>query len=114
MKVCELRAFMKERRARGYSVMRKEELKERVRELKEAEKDAKYEKQLKKPFAQRAWKNKKFSAKSMKKSMINDYSSGRLVCECCRHANFACDGDKTFCVNCGADQEPNVDYDRSS
>ena len=69
MKVCELRAFMKERRVRGYSTMRKEELEERVRELKEKEENANMKNNSEKePFIRRVWKNRESSAKSLKRA----------------------------------------------
>ena len=60
---------MKERRVRGYSTMRKEELEERVRELKEKEENANMKNNSEKePFIRRVWKNRESSAKSLKRA----------------------------------------------
>ena len=48
MNVSELRAYLKERGIRGYSTMKKQELKAKVQELEEQEKIEKYEEDLKK------------------------------------------------------------------
>ena len=77
MEVCELRVFIKERRVRGYSTMRKEELEEKVRELKEAEENAKYEKQLReRAVCSACLEEQRIQCKIDKKSLINDYFSG--------------------------------------
>ena len=36
----------------------------------------------------------------------------RLVCDNCQHSDLAEDGDDTFCVKCGALQNPSVSYDK--
>ena len=118
MKVCELRAFMKERRVRGFSTMKKEELEERVRELKKAEEKKKYEEELKRrAVCSACLREQRIQRKIDEKEhdqRLLQCSIRRLICEHCRHANFAYDGDETLCVDCGAVQEPNVDYDRRS
>ena len=112
MKVFELRAFLKERRIKGYSTLRKEELKEKVRELKEREKAEKYEENLRDTVmcaaclgeqrVQRKIDDKTFNQRLLK-SLVRT-----LVCEYCQHTKFITDGDHTVCVECGALQSPDA------
>ena len=112
MKVFELRAFLKERRIKGYSTLRKEELEEKVKKLKEQEKVEKYEENLKNTALcstcleqqriQRKIDEKTFNQRLFKSTVRT------LVCEYCEHANLVQDGDDTFCVLCGALQDPNA------
>ena len=36
----------------------------------------------------------------------------KLVCYYCQHSNLTVDGDDTFCVKCGALQDPSVSYNK--
>ena len=109
MKVFELRAYLKERRIKGYSTLRKEELEERVKKLKEQERARKYEENLtdtalcstclEQQRIQRKIDEKTFNQRLLESAVRT------LVCKHCRHEKFVVDGDQTVCVDCGSLQD---------
>ena len=112
MKVFELRAFLKERRIKGYSTLRKEELEEKVKKLKEQEKVEKYEENIRDTVICGACldeqrKQRKIDEKTFNQRLFKS-TVRTLVCEYCEHANLARDGDDTVCVDCGALQSPDA------
>ena len=116
MKVKELRSYLKERGVKGYSTMRKEELKEQVDKLKAAELTRKYEEDLRKGVVCRACLEQQRIQRKIDEKMfyqqLLDITMRELVCRYCRHTDLAVDGDLTVCVKCGAVQDPAVHYFR--
>ena len=116
MKVKELRGYLKERGVKGYSTMRKEELKERVDKLKAAELTRKYEEDLRKGVVCRACLEQQRIQRKIDEKMFDqqllDMTIRELVCRYCSHTDLAVDGDLTVCVKCGAVQDHAVDYFR--
>ena len=109
-----LRAYLKERGVKRYSTMKKGELEEKVKKLKEQEKLKKYEEDLRhnavcSAYLEQQRIQRKIDDKThnerLFESMIRD-----LVCEYCKHANLTQDGDDTFCVLCEALQSPGASY----
>ena len=114
MKVKELRGYLKERGVKGYSTMRKEELKVRVNKLKAAELTRKYEEDLRKSVVCRACLEQQRIQRKIDEKMFDqqlfNITMRELVCRYCRHTELAVDDDLTVCVKCGAVQDPAVDY----
>ena len=106
MNVSELRAFLKERRIKGYSTLRKEELEEKVKKLKEQEKAEKYEQNLKdtalcSTCLEQQRIQRKIDSKTHDQRLLES-AVRTLVCKHCDHAELAVDGDHTICAYCGA------------
>ena len=113
MNVSELRAFLKERRIKGYSTLRKEELEEKIKKLKEQERAEKYEQNLRDTalcaaclYEQRI--QRKIDEKTHDQRLF-DSVVRTLVCEYCQHTKFVVDGDHTVCVDCGALQSSDAE-----
>ena len=112
MNVSELRGYLRERGVRGYSTLKKSELKAKMQEIREKEKVEKYEQNLRdtalcaaclhEQRIQRKIDDKTFNQRLLKSTVRT------LVCEYCQHTEFAVDGDHTVCVDCGALQSPNA------
>ena len=106
MKVFELRGFLKERGVRGYSTLKKSELEAKVQEIKEKEKAEKYEENLKNTaLCSTCLEQQRIQRKIDSKTHDQRLLEGTLrtlVCEYCKHANLARDGDDTICAYCGA------------
>ena len=113
MTVAKLRAYLKEKGFRGYSTMKKEELKQKVSEFKAKETAEKYEEELKNTAVckacleqqriQRKIDDKIYYQRLLESTVMT------LVFAHCRHANFIYDGDETICVDCGVVQASYVD-----
>ena len=107
-----LRAYLKERGIRGNSTMKKQELEEEVQKLKEQEKLEKYEEGLRHNAVCSACLEQQRIQRQIDEKTHNErlfeLTIRDLVCEYCKHANLAQDGDDTFCVLCGALQSPGV------
>ena len=113
MKILELRGFLKERGIRGFSMMKKSELEAKVQEIKGQERAEKYEQNLRdtalcsacleQQKIKRAIDDKTFNQRLLESAVRT------LVCEYCKHAILAKDGDDTFCVLCGALQSPDAE-----
>ena len=106
MKVFELRAFLKERGFKGFSTMKKAELEAKVQKLKERERAETYEQNLRDTVICEAClheqrKQRKIDDKTFYQRLLES-AVRTLVCEYCKHANLARDGDNTVCVDCGA------------
>ena len=93
-------------------MMKKSELEAKVQELKEQEKAEKYEENLRDTAVCAACLGEQRIQRK-----IDDETHDRrlleltirdLVCEYCKHADLVQDGDDTFCVLCGALQDPNA------
>ena len=113
MKVFELRAFLKERDVRGYSTLKKANLEEKVKKLKEREKAEKYEENLRDTVLCAACLGeqriqRKIDEKTHNQRLLES-TLRILVCEHCKHANLARDGDDIFCVICGALQSSDAE-----
>ena len=112
MKVFELRAFLKERGFRGFSTMQKSELEAKVREIKEKEEVAMYERELRNTVRCAACldeqrKQRKIDEKTFNQRLLESFVR-TLVCRHCQHTKFVVDGDHTVCVDCGALQSPDA------
>ena len=108
----ELRAFLKERRIKGYSTLKKSELEAKVREIREKEKAEKYEQNLRDTALCAACLHeqriqRKIDEKTHDQRLLES-TIRILFCDFCKHANLVQDGDDTFCVLCGALQDPNA------
>ena len=112
MKVFELRGFLKERCIKGYSTLKKSELEAKVREIKEREEIAMYERNLRDTALCAACLHeqriqRKIDDKTYDQRLF-DNTLRILVCDFCQHAKFVVDGDQTVCVDCGALQSPDA------
>ena len=112
MNVSELRAFLKERRIKGYSTLRKEELEEKVKKLKEQEKAEKYEENLKNTALcstclEQQRIQRKIDEKTLNQRLLESVVR-TLVCRHCQHTKFVIDGIHAVCVICGALQDPDA------
>ena len=112
MNVNELKGYLKERGVRGYSTLKKSELKIKVREIEEKEKAEKYEQNLRDTalctaclLEQRI--QRKIDEKAHNQRLL-ELTMRDLVCEYCKHTKFVVDGDHTVCVDCGALQSPDA------
>ena len=112
MKVSELRGYLKERGIRGFSTLKKGELEAKVKKLKEQDRAEKYEQNLRDTalctaclLEQRI--QRKIDEKAHNQRLL-ELTMRDLVCEYCKHANLAQDGDHTVCVDCGALQSPDA------
>ncbi len=106
----QLRAFLKERRIKGYSTLKKSELEAKVKEIKEKEKARKYEENLVHSAVCAACLNeqriqRKIDEKTFNQRLLESVVR-TLVCRHCQHTKFIIDGDHTVCVICGALQDP--------
>ena len=112
MKIFELRGFLKERRIKGYSTLKKGALEAKVREIREKEKAEKYEQNLRDTALCAACLHeqriqRKIDEKTHDQRLLES-TIRILFCDFCKHANLVQDGDDTFCVLCGALQDPNA------
>ena len=112
MKIPELRSYLKERGVRGFSTLKKAKLEAKVREIREKEKAEKYEQNLRDTAVCSACLNEQRIQRKIDEKTHNErlfeLTIRDLVCEYCKHANLVQDGDDTFCVFCGALQDPNA------
>ena len=126
MKIFELRGFLKERRIRGFSTLKKTELEAKVQEIKEKEKAEKYEENLRDTAVctaclceqriQRKIDEKTHDqrllerlSESIYRDQIDQIETIRILfCDFCKHTDLVQNGDDTFCVLCGALQDPNA------
>ena len=112
MKVSELRGFLKERRIRGFSTLKKDDLKIKVREIEEKEKAEKYEQNLRatalcSACLQEQKIQRKIDDTTHDQRLIESVVR-TLVCDYCKHAKLVVDGNHTVCVDCGALQSPDA------
>ena len=112
MKVSELRGYLKERRVRGYSTLKKGELEAKVKKLKEKEKAEKYEEDLRhnavcSACLEQQRIQRKIDEKTHNQRLLESVVR-TLVCEHCQHVEFAVDGYLTVCASCGALQSPDA------
>ena len=112
MKVFELRAYLQERGVRGYSTLKKANLEEKVKKLKEREKAEKYEENLKNTAVCAACLSeqriqRKIDSRTHDQRLLES-TLRILVCDFCQHAKFVVDGDHTVCADCGALQDPDA------
>ena len=113
MKVFELRGFLKDRGIRGFSTLKKAELEAKVKKLQKQEKSETYEQNLIDTVTCKAClheqrKQRKIDDKTFNQRLLES-AVRTLVCEYCKHAILARDGDNTVCVDCGALQEPDAE-----
>ena len=110
MKIFELKLYLKERGIRGYSTLKKGELEEKVKKLKEQERAEKYEQNLRDTALCAACRDEQRIQRKIDKKThdqrLFESAVRTLVCEHCQHAEFAVDGDHTVCVDCGLLQAP--------
>ena len=113
MKILELRAFLKKRGIRGFSMMKKDQLEVEVKKLQEQERAEKYEQNLRDTalcsaclHEQRA--QRKIDDKTYNQCLLES-TLRILVCDFCQHTEFVADGDHTVCVDCGALQSPDAE-----
>ena len=90
----------------------KKELEEKVKKLKEQEKAEKYEENLRDTAVCAACLTeqkiqRKIDDKTFNQIFFESFVR-TLVCEYCKHANLARDGDDTLCSDCGALQSPDA------
>ena len=112
MNVSELRGFLKERRIKGYSTLKKGALEAKVREIREKEEVAIYEQNLRDTAVCSACLEqqriqRKIDSKTHDQRLF-EIAVRTLVCEHCEHVEFAVDGDLTVCASCGALQSPDA------
>ena len=112
MKVFELRTYLKERGVKGYSTLKKAELEAKVQKLKEQEKTEKYEENIRDTVICAACldeqrKQRTIDDKTFARILLEGFVR-TLVCEYCKHANLARDGDDTICADCGTLQSPDA------
>ena len=107
-----LRGFLKERGIRGYSTMKKQEHEAKVQKIQQEDKRAEYEEDLRHNAVCSACLEQQRIQRQIDEKTHNErlfeLTIRDLVCEYCKHANLAQDGDDTFCVLCGALQSPGV------
>ena len=112
MKIFELRGFLKERRIKGYSTLKKTELEAKVEKLQKQERAERYEEDLRHNAVCTACLREQRIQRKIDEKTHNErlfeLTIRDLVCEYCKHANLVQDGDDTFCVFCGALQDPNA------
>ena len=112
MNVSELRAFLKERRIKGYSTLKKSALEAKVRELKEREKAKKYEENLRDTAVCAACLGEQRIQRKIDEKTFNqrllESTLRILVCDFCQHTEVTIDGDHNFCTGCGTLRDPNV------
>ena len=113
MKIFELRGFLKERGVRGYSTLKKVDLEERVKKLKEQEEVAMYERELRDTALCAACLHeqriqRKIVGKTHDQRLLES-TLRILICNHCRHTKFVVDGDHTVCVDCGLLQAPEAE-----
>ena len=113
MKIFELRGFLKERRIKGYSTLKKSELEAKVQEIKEKEKAEKYEQNLRDTALCAACLHeqriqRKIDDKTHDQRLLES-TLRILICNHCRHTKFVVDGDHTVCVDCGLLQAPEAE-----
>ena len=112
MKVSELRGYLKKRGIRGFSTLKKGELEAKVKKLKEQERAEKYEQNLRDTALcaaclQEQKIQRKIDDKTHNQRLL-ELTIRDLVCDYCKHANLAQDGDLTVCASCGALQSPDA------
>ena len=116
MKVNELRAYLKEKGVKGYSTMKKMDLQEKVKELQEKKAKEEYEKQLRENVVCRDCLEQQRIQRKIDEKQFNQRLSERikriLVCVNCQHPDLTRDGDDTFCLKCGALQDPDAEVSR--
>ena len=110
MKVSELRAFLKDRSIKGFSTLKKGELKVKVQKIQEQEEIARYEHELRETAVCSACLHeqrvqRKIDDKTYNQRLLENITR-ILFCDYCKHAKFAADGDQTVCEGCGALQAP--------
>ena len=113
MKIFELRGFLKERRIKGYSTLKKSELEAKVREIREKENAEKYEQNLRETALCSACLReqrvqRKIDDKTHDQRLLES-TIRILICNHCQHTEFVTDGDHTVCVDCGALQSPDAE-----
>ena len=113
MNVSELRAFLKERRIKGYSTLKKAKLEAKVREIREKEKAEKYEQNLKdtalcSTCLEQQRIQRKIDSKTHDQRLLES-TIRILICDFCQHTEFVVDGDHTVCVDCGLLQAPEAE-----
>ena len=113
MNVSELRAFLKERRIKGYSTLKKGKLEEKVKKLKEQENAEKYEQNLRETALCSACLReqrvqRKIDDKTHDQRLLES-TIRILICDFCQHTEFVVDGDHTVCVDCGLLQGPDAE-----
>ena len=106
MKILELRGFLKERRIKGYSTLKKSELEAKVREIREKEKAEKYEQNLRDTALCAACLHeqriqRKIDDKTHDQRLLES-TLRILVCDFFKHTDLARDGGDTICACCGA------------
>ena len=110
MKIFELRGYLRERGIRGYSMLKKGELEAKVREIKEKEEVAMYERELRDTVRCAACLDEQRKQRKIDEKTFNQRLFGNvvrtLVCEHCKHTNLARDGGDVLCVICGSLQGP--------
>ena len=111
MKVSELRGYLKERRIRGYSTLKKGALEAKVQEIKEKEKAEKYEEDLRHNAVCSACLLEQRIQRKIDEhnQRLLELTMRDLVCEYCKHTKFVVDGDHTVCVDCGLLQAPEAE-----
>ena len=112
MKIPELRSYLKKRGVRGFSTLKKTELEAKVEKLQKQERAEKYEEDLRhNAVCSACLREQRIQRKiddETHDQRLLELTIRDLVCEYCRHANLAQDGDDTFCVLCGALQSPDA------
>ena len=89
--------------------IRKMKLKKLLKKVNELEKEAKFieENKCRKCLNQQRIQ-RKIDEEAHNQRLLA-HAMGDLICEYCKHANLAPDGDDTVCVLCGSVQYPGVD-----
>ena len=113
MKVFELRGYLRERGIRGYSTLKRAELEAKVREIKEKEEVAMYERELRDTAFCAACLRERRVQRKIDDNTFNqrlfESAVRTLVCEYCKHTEFVVDGDNTVCADCGTLQRPEAE-----
>ena len=93
-------------------MMKKGELEKEVQKLKEQERAEKYDEDLRhNAVCSGCLKQQKIQRKideKMYDQRLLELTIRDLVCDYCKHANLAQDGDLTVCASCGALQSPDA------
>ena len=102
MKVFQLRAFLKERRIKGYSTLKKSELEAKVQEIEEKERAETYERELRDTVICAACLGeqriqRKIDEKTFNQRLLESVVR-TLICRHCQHTKFVIDGDHAVCV----------------
>ena len=112
MNISELKGYLKDRGIKGFSTLKKGELEAKVREIKEKEKAEKYEEDLRhnavcSACLEQQRIQRKIDSKTHNQRLLEN-TFRILVCDFCKHVEFAVDGDHTVCASCGALQSPDA------